>query len=155
MSMEYVSLLASNFDDLAEEIPDMEDIAGYTLQEWADYAVIGWDEMLGTYFVSFGDYDGDGDRERIWDFGRPGLVVSPWLLAAYLQSMIPGARMEIDPAGINALLRTRNRGASAEEAALFAKMDEAGRQALEFLAKTGKGPASPEEILATLSRKAG
>lgn len=107
VSMEYVSFLISGFEALAESRPDERDIAGYALEEWLDYATIGWDEGLVTYFVSFGDYD--EEKTPRWDFARPGLIASPYLFAVYLQSMFPAIKLRFSEDGIRALRLTRNR----------------------------------------------
>ncbi len=147
MSIEAVSLLVRNFDEIAKAHPDIRDIAGYTLQEWADYAVIGWDDRLTTYFVSFGDY-GEG-REIRWSFSRKQVAASPYLLGIYVQSMIPAVKFRFSMEGIRILMNARAAGAHNLGRA-FSRIDQASAPA--FYAISDAADPSPllippEEVL--------
>lgn len=60
--------IVANLDE-EEEVPDScepKDIKGYSLYDWQNYGVVGWDEMLSTYFVQLIFREGEPDEHGWW-----------------------------------------------------------------------------------------
>ena len=84
--------LVSSYKDLATSdracVP--RDIKGYRLDEWMDYAIVGWDEPIQSYFLQCGEDDEGG---LAWWFGTvyaeiPTFAELCWLIRVIFKNSV-------------------------------------------------------------------
>ena len=54
--------VAANHMDSGDDTPVPRDTKGYGLDQWIDYAVVGWDEPMQTYFLQYLE----DEEELVW-----------------------------------------------------------------------------------------
>lgn len=83
------------------------DLKGYGLDEWLDFAVVGWDEPLQTYFLQ-GPEDGD---EPCWWIGTDYAEIPTFAELCGVIRCIFGDAVEFD--FVDRIERTRETGSTA------------------------------------------
>jgi len=68
------------------ELPEQQDLKGYRLEEWLDFAVVGWDEPLQTYFVQ----GPEEDDELSWWLGTTYAEIPTFAMLCRLIELIFG-----------------------------------------------------------------
>jgi len=80
------------------------DSAGFSLKNWRDFGVVGWDDGLYTYFIQLDM----GNDEPEWWFGNSfAEILSPYATQALLSRLFNIEPPSFNPVGLNALERDR------------------------------------------------
>lgn len=89
----------SNAEDL--------DSAGFSLQNWIDYGVIGWDNGLESYFIQL---DMDEDTPKWWFGTSFREIVSVYAVRELLARLFMVNSFEMTNSGLESLIQDRKNG---------------------------------------------
>ncbi len=80
------------------------DSAGFSLKDWKDFGVIGWDNGLDTYFMQL---DMDNDTPEWWFGASFAEIKSPYAIQALLSRIFDVELPSFNPEGLIALENDR------------------------------------------------
>ncbi len=90
--------------DLSEVDDKKKDSAGFSLKDWKEFCVVGWDSGLDTYFMQL---DMNEDEPKWWFGSSFAEIKSPYAIQALLSRLFDIEPPAFNPEGLIALKRDR------------------------------------------------